>query len=127
MAPPPSPLRMAGPVLSTPEPARLAAFYAGLLGRLTLTAEEDWVKLGPPEGEGSPAFQRGPGFVPPEWPGATGRPRTTAHLDIGTDDLDAGAARAVERGARVAPHQPADDVRVCLDPAGHVFCLPTRT
>ncbi|GAA3712805.1 VOC family protein [Streptomyces tremellae] len=118
---------MTGPVLSTPEPARLAAFYAGPLGWQTRTAEEDWVKLGPPEGEGSLAFQRDPGFVPPEWPDATGRPRMTAHLDIETDDLDAGAARAVELGARVAPHQPADDVRVCLDPAGHVFCLWTRT
>ncbi|MBB6415142.1 hypothetical protein HDC93_000698 [Streptomyces sp. AK010] len=31
--------------------------------------------------------------------------------------------RAVAAGARLAGHQPQDDVRVLLDPAGHRFCL----
>ena len=45
------------------------------------------------------------------------------HLDIEVDDLDAGVAAAVALGATVAEFQPQDDVRVCLDPAGHPFCL----
>ena len=45
------------------------------------------------------------------------------HLEIRVDDLSAAAARAVELGATVAEFQPQDDVRVCLDPAGHPFCL----
>jgi hypothetical protein len=30
---------------------------------------------------------------------------------------------AVAQGATLAGFQPQDDVRVCLDPAGHPFCL----
>ena len=32
-------------------------------------------------------------------------------------------ADAVELGATLHEHQPQDDVRVMLDPAGHPFCL----
>jgi hypothetical protein len=45
------------------------------------------------------------------------------HLDIEVEDLDAAVALAVEAGATVAEFRPQDDVRVCLDPAGHPFCL----
>jgi hypothetical protein len=47
------------------------------------------------------------------------------HLEIQVDDLVAGVAHAVAAGATLAEHQPQDDVRVCLDPAGHPFCLFT--
>ena len=49
------------------------------------------------------------------------------HFEILVDDLDAAIADAVEAGARVADHQPADRdpslLRIMLDPAGHPFCL----
>ena len=45
------------------------------------------------------------------------------HLDIKVDDLDAATAYAQRVGAVLAHHQPQDDVRVLLDPAGHPFCL----
>jgi hypothetical protein len=45
------------------------------------------------------------------------------HLDIEVDDLESAVAHAVAAGAEVAGCQPQDDVRVCLDPAGHPFCL----
>ena len=45
------------------------------------------------------------------------------HLDIGVPDLDEGVAFALEAGHPEAAHQPQDDVRVMLDPSGHVFCL----
>jgi hypothetical protein len=45
------------------------------------------------------------------------------HLDIEVDDLESAVAQAVAAGAEVADFQPQDDVRVCLDPAGHPFCL----
>jgi hypothetical protein len=45
------------------------------------------------------------------------------HLDIEVDDLVAAVDVAVASGATVAAFQPQDDVRVCLDPAGHPFCL----
>ena len=45
------------------------------------------------------------------------------HLDVRVTDLDGAVAHAVECGAELAAYQPQDDVRVCLDPAGHAFCL----
>ena len=45
------------------------------------------------------------------------------HLDIEVDDLEAAGAQAVAAGAFLAEHQPQEDVRVYLDPAGHPFCL----
>ena len=48
------------------------------------------------------------------------------HLDIEVDDLEAAVAIATEAGAKVADFQPQDDFRVCLDPAGHPFCLWVR-
>jgi len=44
-----------------------------------------------------------------------------ARIAIGV--LAAGVAWALEQGARLADHQPQDDVRVMLDPEGHPFCL----
>jgi hypothetical protein len=45
------------------------------------------------------------------------------HLDIKVDDLDQAVAWATEAGATLADFQPQNHVRVCLDPAGHPFCL----
>ena len=45
------------------------------------------------------------------------------HLEIRVDDLALAVEHAVAVGATVAEHQPQEDVRVCLDPAGHPFCL----
>jgi len=45
------------------------------------------------------------------------------HLDISVEDLDTGVAWALRSGATIAGHQPQEDVRVMLDPAGHPFCL----
>jgi hypothetical protein len=45
------------------------------------------------------------------------------HLDFQVADLDEAVAAAVALGATVAGHQPQQNVRVLLDPAGHPFCL----
>jgi hypothetical protein len=45
------------------------------------------------------------------------------HFDFQVGDLDSAAAEAVALGATVAAHQPQENVRVLLDPAGHPFCL----
>jgi hypothetical protein len=47
------------------------------------------------------------------------------HLDFEVTDLAAGTARAVSLGAEFPEHQPQENVRVLLDPAGHPFCLHT--
>jgi hypothetical protein len=45
------------------------------------------------------------------------------HFDFQVGDLDDAVAEAQALGATVAQHQPQDNVRVLLDPAGHPFCL----
>jgi hypothetical protein len=62
-------------------------------------------------------------YVPPVWPARRDAQQMQLHLEIRVDDLTAAVAHAVECGATVADFQPQEDVRVCLDPAGHPFCL----
>ena len=109
-------------VIDTPDPR--AAFYAALLdGEIEESAsDEDWVQLeGEDRGVAVLAFQRAPGLTPPEWPGDEHPMRV--HVDVETDDLDAGQERVVAIGGRVAEHQPSAKFRVFLDPLGHPFCL----
>jgi catechol 2,3-dioxygenase-like lactoylglutathione lyase family enzyme len=116
-------VRLTATVLDTPDPKGLALFYQRLLGWSIGTDEPDWVTLLPEGGGAGLSFQREADHVPPVWPAGPGDPRMQLHLDIEVDDLDAAVGLAVEAGATVAGHQPQDDVRVCLDPAGHPFCL----
>lgn len=111
-------------VLGAPDARALADFYAELLGwEVGVDEEGDWVMLRHPQGGVGLSFQTEPDHVPPVWPAGPGDQQMQLHLDIGTDDLDAGVERALRLGARLAAHQPQDDVRVMLDPAGHPFCL----
>jgi hypothetical protein len=52
-----------------------------------------------------------------------GEQQIMTHIDIAVEDLEAAVAWAVAAGATLAPHQPQQQVRVLLDPAGHPFCL----
>ena len=61
--------------------------------------------------------------VRPVWPAGPGDQQMMMHLEIKVDDLEASVAHAVAQGATLAGFQPQEDVRVCLDPAGHPFCL----
>jgi len=45
------------------------------------------------------------------------------HFDFQVGDLDSAVAEALALGVTVAGHQPQGNVRVLLDPAGHLFCL----
>ena len=119
-------MRVSATVLDAPDAGELAEFYRRLLGWETAHEQPGWVKLAHPAGLlAAPglSFQTSEGYVPPVWPNAEGQPQMQAHLDVAVDDLDAGVAWAIECGATLAPHQPQDDVRVLLDPAGHPFCL----
>ena len=116
-------MTLSGVVLGTPDVHGLATFYASLLGWAWGTVEDEWVVLKPPDGSTHLAFQYEPDHVPPTWPAGAGDQQMMLHLDIEVDDLDRAVQYAVGLGARVAEFQPQDDVRVCLDPAGHPFCL----
>ncbi|MEW2562186.1 VOC family protein [Streptomyces griseorubiginosus] len=128
--PAPSSARLSTVVLDARDAHELAAFYQRLLGYVVRAEEPHWVLIGPPPGTAgtSLAFETEPDYVPPVWP--TRRPgdqQMMLHLDIEVDDLEAEVARAVAQGARLADHQPQDDVRVLYDPSGHPFCLWTGT
>jgi catechol 2,3-dioxygenase-like lactoylglutathione lyase family enzyme len=115
--------RLSVTALDCPDPAALAEFYRQLTGWPVdqAEAEDDWVQLHSDNGGPTLAFQRVPGYRPPEWPGAE-RPQQL-HLDFDVDDLDAGEERVLAIGARKAAVQPGTTFRVFLDPAGHPFCL----
>lgn len=126
------PMRIAGPVLNTDDPVRLGNFYGSLLGWTIVEREgprpgfppnDAWLKLRSPNDDWKIEIQWEEHYEPPTWPSKNGEQQMMMHLDIAVEDLEAGVAWAVECGATVAAHQPQEDVRVMLDPAGHPFCL----
>ena len=108
--------------ISSSDPRALARFYVALLGMEIQTDEPEWVVIAGQDSV-SIAFELDQHFHPPVWPSETGKPPTQMHLEVQVDDLEGALAHALECGARLADHQPQDHVRVCLDPAGHPFCL----
>ncbi len=114
------------------DPRALAAFYATLLGTTVRGSEP--ARPGDPPEAGWAQLQSGAmtinvewerAWAPPVWPATSGTQHSTQHLDLHVDDLPAASAWALECGAREAPVQPQDDIRVMFDPAGHPFCLFT--
>ena len=109
--------------VGAPDTTALARFYERLLGWTLAVDEADWAVIRNPAGGVSLAFQTEQNHVPPAWPANPGDQQMQLHLEIRVDDLDGAVAHAIECGATVADFQPQQDVRVCLDPAGHPFCL----
>lgn len=116
-------IRLKSTVLDTNDPQGLADFYVRLLGWTYVANEPDWVTIAPPGGGTQLAFQPEPLYARPTWPAQSGTQQMQSHSDFAVDDLDAAKAHALACGATVAPWQPQDDVVVCFDPHGHVFCL----
>ncbi len=115
---------LTGTNLDAPDAAALAGFYRQLLGWAVKVDEPGWVVLQSPDGGHTLNFQTEPRYVRPVWPAvAPEDPRMMMHLEIKVDDLRTAVTRALALGATVAEFQPQADVRVCLDPAGHPFCL----
>lgn len=115
--------------IGAPDPRALAAFYARLLHvevghtdppRSDEPPEAGWAQV---RAGVTLNFEWEPDYVAPTWPSVAGEQQIMEHLDIEVDDLEAATAWAVGAGATLAEHQPQDDVRVLLDPAGHPFCL----
>lgn len=116
-------MRLVSTVLDAPDPAALAAFYQRLLGWPMRSEDPTWVTLRPEDGGAGLSFQLEPDFVRPTWPATADRQQMQSHLDFQVEDMDAAGEVAIAAGATLAPHQPQEDVRVYLDPAGHPFCL----
>jgi catechol 2,3-dioxygenase-like lactoylglutathione lyase family enzyme len=112
-----------GAVLDSSDAGALARFYAGLLGWKVAKDEPGWAAVSPPDGVAYLGFQTSSEYVAPAWPPEPGRQQMMMHLDFEVDDLGAAVEDALAAGARLADHQPQENVRVMLDPAGHPFCL----
>lgn len=112
--------RIASINLECPDPARLATFWAALLGGEVAIETPDFcavkvdsIYLG---------TSRVDGYVPPTWPSADRSQQL--HLDLAVDDLDSVEAQALQLGATKEQYQPSPErSRVLRDPAGHPFCL----
>lgn len=112
-----------GVALDAPDGLALARFYADLLGWPIANQDGDEAAIAVPGTSSYLAFQTEPLYVRPTWPAVGGHQQMMMHLDIAVDDLAEAVADAIELGATLHEHQPQDDVRVMLDPAGHPFCL----
>jgi catechol 2,3-dioxygenase-like lactoylglutathione lyase family enzyme len=113
--------------IGAPDPSRLAYFYASLLGWSVAAEEPDWVLVRNPAGGVAISCQREEFHAPPVWPAGPDDQQMMLHLEIQVDDLADGVDHALACGATLADYQPQEDVRVCLDPAGHPFCLWIET
>jgi catechol 2,3-dioxygenase-like lactoylglutathione lyase family enzyme len=110
-------------VIDCPDPDRLADFYGEVLGMRKFADDPGWAELVRPD-SARPivAFQRVDDYSPPRWPGQVVPQQM--HIDVKVDDLDAGEAAVLALGA-TATGSGTPTFRVCLDPAGHPFCLIT--
>ncbi len=112
-----------GTAVEAPDPAALASFYSELLGWPISHQEPGTSILAAPDGPIFIVFQTSTDYQTPVWPPREGAQRQMMHFDFQVGDLESAIADAVALGATIAPHQPQENVRVLLDPAGHPFCL----
>lgn len=119
--------RLRSVVVDCPEPRELARFYAAVGGGMPEEENPDWVVLQIPAGPRL-AFQRAPGYSPPDWPRAD-HGSQQFHLDFdagGTwEEVDEAEQKVLALGARPLDREDDEkkDFRVYADPAGHPFCL----
>lgn len=83
--------------LDCSEPESLARFYADVLGGKVEQYAENWYDLYAPGGVRL-AFQRAPGYRPPDWPQA-GDNSQQAHLDFDVDDIEQAQEQVLALGA----------------------------
>ena len=112
-----------GTAIEAPDPVALATFYSSLLGWPVLHEEPGTVVVAAPEGAIYVVFQQATDYQRPVWPTVEGQQRPMMHFDFQVGNLDDAVAEAVALGATIADHQPQENVRVLLDPAGHPFCI----
>jgi predicted enzyme related to lactoylglutathione lyase len=115
-------IRLSTVNLNAPDPSALGAFYARLLGWEVKVDEPGWVVVAGSEYVAL-SFEEDVNYQPPVWPSEPGKPPIQLHLDVRVTDMGGAVKHAEQCGATLHPHQPQDDVRVMVDPAGHVFCL----
>lgn len=112
-------------VIDCADAHELSDFYANLLGWEKTVVEPNWVLMRDPAGGTGLSFQAEPLYERPIWPEELKRQQKMLHMDFIVENLDTATKHALECGAKLAPTQFLEDVRVLIDPAGHPFCLFT--
>jgi predicted enzyme related to lactoylglutathione lyase len=112
-----------GTAIEAPDPGALARFYSQLVGWPIVEDEPGTAILAAAEGSIYVVFQQATDYQAPVWPPAAGGQRPMMHFDFQVGDLDSAVAEALSLGATLVTHQPQNNVRVLVDPAGHPFCL----
>ena len=109
----------------------MVAFYRDLFGIEVLDKEPRWAMVGDPDAGMNINIQAEDWYVAPVWHEQADAPAKMMHFEIEVGDVAGAVARAISLGAREAPNQPTDrdasTLRVMLDPAGHPFCLWSRS
>ncbi|MGY3202122.1 VOC family protein [Streptomyces sp. TE5632] len=113
-------------VVDCPEPREPGRFYAAVAGGTPEEQDPDRVVLQIPAGP-RPAFQRAPGYAPPDRPRADHNAQWF-HLVLDTggtwEEVDEAQQKVPAPGVRVLDREnPEQGFRVYADPAGHPFRL----
>src|SRR5690348_7475729 len=96
-----------GMAVEAPDPAKLARFYADLIGWPVVHEEPGTTVLATtPDGTNFVVFQQATGYVRPVWPPVEGSQRPMMHFDFQVSDLDVAVAEAQQLGAELAADQP---------------------
>src|SRR5262249_25710923 len=98
----------------------LGDFYGALLDWKVEMNDDGWAFARAEYGD-CIGFQKVEAYQAPDWPGQ--EVPQQMHIDVAVDDLDAAESAVLELGAPKHVAQPGTTFRVCLDPAGHPFCL----
>jgi hypothetical protein len=115
--------RLATICIDCAESGPMVAFYSRVFGWEETHRDGDFVIMRDPRTGCHYSFDPSPSYRAPTWPEQPDGQDKQMHFEIGCEDLEAGVAFALECGARLADHQGREDLRVMLDPAGHVFCV----
>lgn len=112
-------------VIDCPDPAALAAFYAGILGWRVDDKDPEWVWLTAEDGRRI-AFQHAEDHQPPRWPDPARPQQMHLDFDVPTlEDMERAQREVIALGATFLHDSGGERAgfRVYADPAGHPFCL----
>lgn len=100
--------------IESAHPARLAAFWCGMLGYVIEPNHTTSVQIGPPEG--GPSLLFAPSTRPKEH-------RNRFHFDLRPDEQEVAVAQALALGASILPSEEVTSWVRMADPEGNEFCI----
>lgn len=124
-------MKLASVVIDSNNANELSEFYKNMLGwkkKIYDHGEDgEWIVLSNKEESTTRlVFQQIDNYERPIWPEEKSKQQQMVHLDFYSDNVEESVKHALDCGAVLADYQ-SGDWKVCIDPAGHPFCIvPTR-